>query len=195
VDDFNGDRAEAALRISDAVRYTMVTSTDNYVTAIKQAKAEFLELGYQVQNEKNFWKSTDYKGFTFKLVSPEGYAVEFQIHTDESYEIKDDLHKLYEELRAIPAGTNVPRARQLSVELARLAKLIPVPKDEELFEVGKLVQYDPDKKLTRLGDEFKDVFDVCNAVIFDAFVPILIPLLSPDNMLKLEFEILIPARN
>jgi GNAT superfamily N-acetyltransferase len=157
---FNGDRADAALRISDAVRYTMVTSTKDYVTVIKQVKAEFLDLGYEVQNEKNFWKSDEYKGFTFKLVSPEGYAVEFQIHTNESYEIKDDLHKLYEELRAIPVDAlkNVPRARQLSVELKRLADLIPVP-DEELFEIGKLIQYNPDKKLTRLGEEFKDVLD------------------------------------
>jgi GNAT superfamily N-acetyltransferase len=153
---FNGDRADAALRISDAVRYTMVTSTADYVAAIKQVKAEFLDLGYEVQNEKNFWKSSEYKGFTFKLVSPEGYAVEFQIHTDESYEIKDDLHKLYKELRKIPVGTNVPKRRQLSFELEKLADLIPVPEDEELFQVGKLVQYNPDKKLTRLGDEFEE---------------------------------------
>lgn len=182
VDDFDGDRSEAALRMSDAVRYTMVTSTGDYVGAIKQAREEFLALGYQVQNEKNFWKSDEYKGYTFKLVSPEGYAVEFQIHTDESYEIKDDLHTLYEELRAIPPGTNIPRARQLSVELKRLASLIPVPEDEELFEIGKLVQYTPDKELTRLGKEFEDVLPVSKSQ------PIQSPTLTEEELPTYKYE-------
>jgi GNAT superfamily N-acetyltransferase/uncharacterized protein YlzI (FlbEa/FlbD family) len=182
VEDFDGDRAEAALKISDAVRYTMVTSTGDYVGAIKQARAEFLELGYQVQNEKNFWKSDEYKGYTFKLVSPEGYPVEFQIHTDESYEIKDDLHTLYEELRAIPAGTDIPRARQLSVELKRLADLIPVPEDEELFEIGKLVQYTPDKELTRLGKEFEDDLPISKSQ------PIQSPTLTEEELPTYKYE-------
>ncbi len=152
---FDGDRGEAALRISDAIRYTMVTNTKKYVQTIKDARERFLALGYKVENEKNFWKSDEYKGYTFKLVSPEGYPVEFQIHTDESYEIKEDLHKLYEELRAIPKGEQIPRQRQLKVELKRLADLIPVPEDESLFDIGNLIGFDEDGKLTQLGKEFE----------------------------------------
>lgn len=152
---YDGDRGEAALRISDAIRYTMVTNTKNYVKAIKDARERFLALGYKVENEKNFWKSDEYKGYTFKLVSPEGYPVEFQVHTNESYEIKEDLHKLYDELREIPEGENIPRARQLSVELKRLADLIPVPEDESLFDIGKLISYHPDRKLSKHGKEFE----------------------------------------
>jgi len=153
-EDYRGDRGEAALSISDAIRYTMVTNTKNYVQTIKEARERFLALGYKLENEKNFWKSDEYKGYTLKLVSPEGYAVEFQVHTDESYEIKEDLHKLYEELRAIPKDQNIPRQRQLKVELKRLADMIPVPEDESLFDIGKLIG-DNKGELTRRGKEFE----------------------------------------
>lgn len=154
-DDFKGDRGEAALRISDAIRYTMVTNTKNYVKAIKDARERFLALGYKVENEKNFWKSDEYKGYTFKLVSPEGYPVEFQVHTDESYEIKEDLHKLYDELRKIPKGEQIPRQRQLKVELKRLADMIPVPEDESLFDIGKLISDNNKGEITKHGREFE----------------------------------------
>ena len=153
-DDYKGDRGEAALSISDAIRYTMVTNTKNYVQTIKEARERFLALGYKLENEKNFWKSDEYKGYTLKLVSPEGYAVEFQVHTDESYEIKEDLHELYKELRAIPKNESIPRQRQLRVELKRLADMIPVPEDESLFDIGKLIG-DNKGELTRRGKEFE----------------------------------------
>jgi GNAT superfamily N-acetyltransferase len=155
-DDYKGDRGEAALSISDAIRYTMVTNTKNYVQTIKEARERFLALGYKLENEKNFWKSDEYKGYTLKLVSPEGYAVEFQVHTDESYEIKEDLHELYKELRAIPKNESIPRQRQLRVELKRLADMIPVPDDESLFDIGTLIGDNKGKGgLTRRGKEFE----------------------------------------
>jgi hypothetical protein len=149
-----GDRGEAAARISDAIRYTMVVNTRNYVKAIKDARERFIALGYRVENEKNFWKSDEYKGFAFKLVSPDGYPVEFQIHTDESYEIKADLHDLYDVYRKL--DPNSLEARNLHTKLKALADQIPVPDDESLFDIGNLINYEPDKKLKKFVGEGLD---------------------------------------
>lgn len=152
--DFDGDRGEAAARITDAVRYTMVVNTKKYVQAIKDARERFIALGYKVEKEKNFWKSDEYKGYAFKLVSPDGYPVEFQIHTDESFEIKADLHGLYEQWRKLDPKSL--EARNLHTKLKALASQIPVPEDESLFDIGNLINYEPDKKLKKYVGEGLD---------------------------------------
>ena len=151
LDDHNGDRSKAAESISDGIRFTMVVNTKNYVQAIKEARERFLALGYKISKEKNNWKNESYKDYSMKLITPDGMAVEFQIHTDESYEIKDDLHKIYEELRQLDPNTK--EAENLRGKLKQIAQNIPIPEDEELFEMGTLINYQPDKekKVTKYG--------------------------------------------
>lgn len=97
---------EAAARINDVNRYTMLFSPEEYVEKVKAVQKQLGAQGY-VQYDtkyKNYWgPGDDYDGYNTVITNPDtGERVELQFHTYESIRIKRRSHKLYEQLRVIP---------------------------------------------------------------------------------------------
>ena len=122
--EFNGDKKAASNSISDAIRYTMVVPEGSYTEGLSQTVKTLEAAGFQLRT-KNFWKPGDpYDGTNIKATK-NGLAVELQVHTPKSLEIKEGvLHKIYEEYRVSPDNTVRRTAWDKMVEIA---KSIPKP--------------------------------------------------------------------
>ena len=74
------------------------------------------ESGYQVMKFNNAWGGKYYQGVNVQLESPDGVPVELQLHTPQSFAIKQASHGVYE-IRRDPASTpeQVARAKRLSL--------------------------------------------------------------------------------
>ena len=136
--DFGGDREKAADAISDAVRYTLNVSEDNYTDNLENTIKTLESTGWKVESVKNFWQAGDpYDGTNMKI-SRDGVKVELQLHTPKSHEIKEtSLHKDYETYRTSKDNTE---RRQIWDRMVETAKAIPRPANMgKLLTLGSLV--------------------------------------------------------
>ena len=124
-----------ARRITDALRYTNVSSADNLTSDFFTVKKKLEQKGYQMVQVKNtIWDETaPYRGINTLVETPNGYTFELQFHTPTSLSTKEVNHKLYEEQRL--ASTSEKRKAELAREMAKNASSIPTPKDS--FKIDK----------------------------------------------------------
>lgn len=118
-------------KMKDIVRYTGVSSSEKLVKSIMTSLKDFKKMGYKILKIKNTWldKDSAYKGVGVFLISPIGQIFEMQFHTEESYEVKNEIHLLYETRRTI--SDNDPQAMEIDVIMKEASsKLIP-PKNIE----------------------------------------------------------------
>lgn len=88
--DYDGSFSRAARNINDSVRYTFVIPDEVYIEKIDLCLHKMEELGYQVIDLKNKWKSVEYKGINVRLVSKNNDDIfEIQFHTPLAYRIKE----------------------------------------------------------------------------------------------------------
>jgi len=118
---------------TDALRYTVLLPTETYTTGVKEAMAEFKNIGMEAKELKNFWPGGDnYQGINdvFGVQtsnSPSGWLLfEVQFHTPESFESKMNSHHFYETFRTTHDPDEKIRNWQ---ELCASAQRVPVPKD------------------------------------------------------------------
>lgn len=120
---------EAAERISDALRYTLVADGKNYAGHVQATQAELERQGWVQYDHswKNYWPSGDaYDGYNTVLVNrATGERFELQFHTPESLATKEKCHKFYERYRTLPAE-NVERVT-LFRQMADLWQQTPKP--------------------------------------------------------------------
>ena len=122
---YNGDVAQAAQNISDAVRYTMVIDSDNYTKGVEEVQSKIKDSGMQFSRVKNFWqKGDDYQGINAKVKHPAGFEFEMQFHSPESLSMKEKTHPLYEERRT---SKNVKTQWKLFERSARMISRVAVP--------------------------------------------------------------------
>jgi hypothetical protein len=122
---YNGDVAQAAQNISDAVRYTMVIDSDNYTKGVEEVQSKIKDSGMQFSRVKNFWqKGDDYQGINAKVKHPAGFEFEMQFHSPESLSMKEKTHPLYEERRT---SKNVKTQWKLFERSARMISRVTVP--------------------------------------------------------------------
>lgn len=129
---------DAAGTISDAVRYTMTVPDSGYTDATTGIIAEFEQDGYSVRT-KNYWQQGDsYQGINMKITK-NGITTEFQLHTPNSYKVKEKkLHKEYEVFRVQPIGS--PARLASYNKMVAIAATIPLPANyDNLLNVGTLV--------------------------------------------------------
>lgn len=129
---------EAAANISDVARYTMISSDADYVANLDNVVKE-LEANGAVVRVKNFWKEGDpYQGVNLK-VKKANATFEVQIHTRDSFEVKEKkIHPIYEKYRE--AGTTPESKRELWASMVALAATIPRPANyDQLLQVPDLV--------------------------------------------------------
>jgi hypothetical protein len=136
--EYNGDRDQAAAKISDAVRYTINFEENQYTDSTQQIVSSLTNKGYEVQSIKNFWRTGDpYDGVNMKL-KKDGVLVEVQLHTQNSLRVKEEkLHPKYEVYRE---SQNNRQRRALWNSMVKIAEEIPRPaKYQTLLAVGTVV--------------------------------------------------------
>ena len=119
---------DAAESIGDSVRYTLIVDEDSYTKKAISSLKKLKELGYKIDNPKNTWNSPLYKGLNCSIIAPNGTKFELQIHTEKSFQVKEqDTHLIYEIRRNENANEE---ARALSKELQIVyTSTIPIPKN------------------------------------------------------------------
>lgn len=121
--------------MKDLVRYTAIYSPDKLAEATDSSIKEFKKRGYKVYKIKNTWNDdfNPYKGINTVLFGKDNQPFEMQFHTPESWDIKDKMHKMYEEWRVLKETS--PEAIKLLEEMFKLSDKLEKPKGIE--EVGK----------------------------------------------------------
>jgi hypothetical protein len=127
------DLAAIVWDISDALRYTVLISTERYTETVKSALERLKAAGMEPASLKNYWGPGDgYQGindvfFVPSADSPTGHVkVEVQFHTPESFAHKMAVHGMYEEYRVTKDPS---RKVELWKESVAMADTIPVPSD------------------------------------------------------------------
>jgi len=94
--------ADAAGRISDAVRYTFCFGSEEYVSGHDDVQQRLEAAGYRMAYSKNHWlDDPEYKGINTRWQTPKGARFELQFHMPESFDAKEHLtHKSYDRLRS-----------------------------------------------------------------------------------------------
>ena len=90
--------------VNDILRYTLGTEKPaELVEKMNAAIEKFSDSGYNTTVLKNTWNDSmnPYKGVNTTVVTPGNQKFEMQYHTKESYDAKENMHKLYEKQRVI----------------------------------------------------------------------------------------------
>jgi hypothetical protein len=121
---------EAMRSISDAIRYTVRFSRDDYADGYRDIGQRLEAAGYVMFYGRNSWNDPQYKGINTRWVTPDGHGFEVQFHTPESYHAKQEVtHDAYERIRN-PLTTDDERG-ELKEFQREVSSWIPVPKGAE----------------------------------------------------------------
>lgn len=120
----------------DLVRYTQVVDKDTFVEQAQKTIDTLKKKGYKVVQLKNFWLPevndngrNPYRGINMKWISPNGQKFEFQFNTNNNIEVKDKMHKLYDQGRKLIDGD--PKKEELNKQSLELTKYFDNPKGIE----------------------------------------------------------------
>ena len=126
--------------VKDVIRYTVIYPPDKLTDGAHTILDSFKKEGYTLKRLSNTWDEKDatYRGININLVNPDGQIFELQIHTSESFELKNgELHALYERKRK--TNDDSPYAKRLDKKMAQLsAKLVRPDNIERLENYGVL---------------------------------------------------------
>jgi hypothetical protein len=91
---------EILAQVPDGIRYTYCVRAESYTQAYYDIRGRLEILGYEMYQSKNKWDDTEYKGINTRWVTPEGQRFEIQLHTPESFHVKQYItHRAYERVR------------------------------------------------------------------------------------------------
>ncbi len=113
--------------VADILRYTYVGEVDTLVSKGMESLEYFVQKGYNIDKVKNYWLDlkNPYNGVNTVISSPTGQKFEVQFHTQESLQVKEIIHGLYEEYRILPKGSK--KAIQLTEEMFELSSSMTKP--------------------------------------------------------------------
>lgn len=86
---YNVSFIEAANRIYDVLRYTIICPIDEYISRVDEILNRLVDLGFSVDKLKNKWNDKYCKGIQCQL-SFKGFKLEIQFHTEQSHRIKEE---------------------------------------------------------------------------------------------------------
>jgi hypothetical protein len=123
---------QAASDIKDAIRFTTVSSDDDFVRNYKEFKYHLAMRGYEELRCKNYFDlynkgEAKHKQVTSVFGEPGGYRFEVQFQTPSSLDAKEKKTVLYEEVRR--EGVSEQRRAEIVREMEKLAETVPTPKD------------------------------------------------------------------
>ena len=97
----NYEQGKTEYEIKDIIRYTYTSKPEDIVGKTQKAIDIGSKQGYNTIEVKNYWldKNNPYNGINTTVQASNGQKFEVQYHTDESYKIKEKMHKDYEKWR------------------------------------------------------------------------------------------------
>jgi hypothetical protein len=129
---------DAAAQVNDALRFTITYQDESLTGSVERALDRLRGQGYEVVEVKNSWVAGNrYKGINVDLQAPDGLRFELQLHTPESWQLKQQTHGLYEVVR--DPGYPLALRQRAHEELVRLSAQLEHPPDIE--RVGTLKVY------------------------------------------------------
>jgi hypothetical protein len=127
---------QAADSVKDSLRYTVALPTEEYTNASQQVFDGLAARGYQLVDIKNYWPLGDtYSGINTNWITPGGLTIEVQVHTPESYDLKERTHIPFETYRKAETPPSV--RRELYHEMAGMWDNVAVP--EGALSLGRLM--------------------------------------------------------
>lgn len=130
---------EYASKITDILRYTNVSTTKNFTGNYYSIIDNLIKKSYNIVEVTNTLGdiNASYRGINCLVSDKDGYIFELQFHTEESLNIKEVNHKLYEELRL--KTTNKARQLELYKEMQKKSTEIPMPPDITKIKNKKVI--------------------------------------------------------
>jgi hypothetical protein len=96
---------EAGAKITDSLRYTITYDPENFVDNVAESQKMLDSEGYEPIKMRNYFGENQkggYQGYNTVWRDSEGNNVELQYHTEESKNIKDVNHLIYQKARIEP---------------------------------------------------------------------------------------------
>lgn len=123
---------KASKDIKDAIRFTTISSDNDFVKNYQFMKSELENKGYKETRCKNYWDlykqgKVKHKSVQSNFSTKDGYEFEIQFHTKSSQDAKNKKIPIYEERRKV--GINPKRAIELEKQMDELALKVKDPKD------------------------------------------------------------------
>ena len=113
-------------QIHDAIRYTFLSDTADYVKGIWEATDNLQSHGYELMVRINNWGEAEYKGVNTRWRDHEsGLLFEVQFHTPESRDAKQQTHAAYEKINDV--GTPVREVERLRQYQQEVSAQVPMP--------------------------------------------------------------------
>jgi hypothetical protein len=122
-----GENPEKLLKlIHDAIRYTFLCDTEDYVAGVWEATDNLQSHGYELIARINNWGDAEYKGVNTRWSDHEsGLLFEVQFHTPESRDAKQQTHGAYEKINDV--RTPVEEVERLRQQQREVSTQIPIP--------------------------------------------------------------------
>ena len=122
-----GRTAEHAFaEIKDAIRYTLQYPDDKYSQGVRTDIQRLKDAGFEPAEFRNTWTDPEYKGINSRWKIPEnGQLFEVQLHTQASFEAKEETHTAYERLRTLPSDHE--EVYELRAYQREVTAKIPIP--------------------------------------------------------------------
>lgn len=118
--------AEAFGLVKDAIRYTFCYPEDRYSEGVLADCDRLDREGFGRLDRKNSWNQDEYKGINSRWRAPDGEQLfEVQFHTQASFEAKQETHRAYERLRALPEDE--AEVRELHAYQREVTAKVPIP--------------------------------------------------------------------
>jgi hypothetical protein len=95
--------------ICDLTRYAIILEAESYTKNVSSIIHDIKASGIQMVKKFNYWNRYNefsYEGFN-SAWDIDGLKFELQFHTRESYNVKINIHPLYEIARLIPEGSKI----------------------------------------------------------------------------------------
>lgn len=123
---------DAAMGIKDAVRYTSISNTNNFVKSYFKVKRDLEKKGYSEVRCRNYFEmylkgEAKHKSVQSVFKDKDGYLFEIQFQTPESQKAKDEKVPIYEERRK--PGLSEDRKAELELQMTNLMDPVPIPED------------------------------------------------------------------
>ena len=130
-------------KVGDAIRYTQICKHDDIASVARDTIEKLQEKGYFLKNINNYYSrpypNTGYKGLHLNFISPSGQPFELQVHSNESFQAKQEGHELYEKMRAI--STPITEKQALAPRINQIHSAVPNPPD-----INEIKHFDAKKK-------------------------------------------------
>lgn len=110
--------------IRDTLRFTSLSNGDQLVRVYGRLLADLEAKGYNISAVKNYWVDSNsaYKGVNISLFNSSGYEFELQFHSPHNLEVKERMHKLYEQRRTLESVKDAQKISLIEIEMGSIAK-------------------------------------------------------------------------